>query len=201
MLSQRLFACIKSEKISITPASIKTNAKFISINLTLLGKGQFMKTLLSLALLLSCQMTFASSLEGTYKVVKSCKPNSIRLSPLIMMAEQGLELNIKIDQENNAILFTNRYEESIDWPLTSDNNFEPLFFKNFFKNAKVQLSDDSYAFTTKGTELKKCYPFPVSPLCLEKWNDGMLLEVKNKTNVIVQWKIDDTKGTCELERL
>lgn len=160
-----------------------------------------MKTLLSMALLLTCQLTFASSLEGSYRVTKACKPNSIRLSPLIMMAQVGYELNIKLDQESKVILFTNRYEESAELPTTSENNFEPMFFKNFFKNAQVQLNDNNYVFTTKGTDIQKCNPFPGSPLCLVKWNDGMSLEVNSTGKVTVQWQIDDTFGSCALERL
>lgn len=161
-----------------------------------------MKTLLLLALSLSAQLTFASSLEGTYKAIKTCRPNSIRLSPIIMMTERT-EINIKLDLENQVILFTNQYQESIELPLTSKNNFEPMFFKKFFKNAKVQYDDNSYVFATKGTELQKSdnYPLPGSHFELVKWNDRLALEVNEMGNITVNWKIDDTSGICELKRL
>lgn len=168
-----------------------------------MNKWIFMKKLLFLALLLTCQMTLASSLEGRFKVMRGCLANNIRLSVLNLMYTEGAEVSIELDQENKLILFSSYHADSAALPLSSKSELKPIIFKNYFKNAEIQFNANSYALKTKGNELQKCdnYPLPGSHPCLGKWNDGITLQVNSAGNLEIQWKIEKASGTCSLERL
>ena len=160
------------------------------------------KIFLFLALSLSCHLALASSLEGTYKVVKGCNPNNLRLGVLSLMNEEGLDIDINLNQEKNIISFSSYRGDFLAMPLSAESQLEPIIFKRYYKNAEIQLTDSSYAFTTKGKEIKKCdnYPLPGSHPCLGTWNDEINLQVNKMGKLKVQWHIEDSSGTCLLER-
>lgn len=161
-----------------------------------------MKKALFVVLMLAYQVAAASSLEGVYKVVTGCNPNNSRLGVLQLMYDKGAEVNIELDQKNELLLFSGYHTDTLALPLFPETQLRPLYFKNYYKNASIQVTNNSYFLKTKGSELGMCdnYPFPGSRPCLSKWNDGLALQVNDAGTLNIDWKIEGATGSCSLQR-
>lgn len=164
-----------------------------------------MKMLLSAFIFLSSLNVFAAparSLEGTYQVAQGCKVDNSRIGVLQLMYFEGTPVTIETDSANGLLLFTAEHN-TLALPLTSSSELEHMNFADYYKNSEVRVTENAYAMRTKGSEWSTCdnYPFPGSHPCRRKWDDAVGMSVNAQGQLLIQWKIENSKGTCVLERL
>ncbi|MGE3609297.1 MAG: hypothetical protein AB7I27_06895 [Bacteriovoracaceae bacterium] len=160
-----------------------------------------MKKLALFIFLLISQLTLASSLEGTYRVINGCNANFNRIPALMLLIDEGSEVQIKLDQANASLVFSSYHEDPAIMPTTSESNLPSPNSKKYYKNAKVSLTDSTYLFMTSGSELNMCsnYPFPGSRPCLSRWDDVLSLKISG-SKLSVEWQFQEKKGSCLLEK-
>lgn len=163
-----------------------------------------MKMFFAIIVLLASTQTFAASargLEGDYQVAEGCKVDNNRIGPLVGMYFEGTPVTIESRPSEGLLLFAAEHN-TLALPFSSDTSLESMFFGDYYKSADIRVTEKSYAMRTKGSEWKSCEnrPFPGSRPCLKKWNDTVAMAVNAQGDLQIEWRIDNSKGTCLLQR-
>lgn len=164
-----------------------------------------MKMIVALLALLTSAQTFAASagaLEGTYQVVEGCKIDNSRITPLQLMYFEGTPVTIESRPSEGLLLFTAEHN-TVALPFSSRTRLEHTAFGDYYRNADIRVTEKSYAMRTKGSDLRMCdnYPLPGSHPCLHKWNDAVGMVADSQGNLQIEWRIENSSGTCTLKRL
>lgn len=163
-----------------------------------------MKMIIAVLSILVSTQTFAASargLEGDYQVAKGCKVDNSRITPLVGMYFEGTPVTIESRPSEGLLLFTAEHN-TVALPFSSDTSLESMFFGDYYKNADIRVTEKSYAMRTKGSEWKSCdnSPFPGHRPCLKKWDDTVAMAVSSQGDLQIEWRIENTHGTCLLQR-
>jgi hypothetical protein len=142
--------------------------------------------------------TPASEFKGTYQVIEKCQANNSRLRPLDFMAFEGNIVDIDVDSKNGLLLFTAEHS-TVALPFSSDTKLKPIIFEDYYSDADIRVTANTYALRTKGSEWGTCDK-GLRP-CRHKWDDALGMQVTTDGQLQIEWKVESATGTCTLKLL
>lgn len=160
-----------------------------------------MKIIIATLALLFAAQSFAlpaSEFKGTYQVIEGCKANNSRLRPLEFMAFEGNIVDVDVDTQKKLLLFSQDHS-TVPMPLSPDAEIGTFAFEDYYSDADIRVTTNTYGFRSKGSEWGTCDK-GLRP-CRHKWDDAVAMQVTADGHLQIEWKVEDTTGTCTLKSI